>query len=139
MAQKKPRARWMTGQGGVAMSGQQPLILLVEDDVRLLKLMKRDLELEGYQVITTTDGKTGLQLTEDETPAVVLLDVMMHGLDGFQVCERARGFSTVPIIMVTAKAGAQDVARGFDVGADDYVVKPFGLDELLARVKAVLR
>jgi len=115
------------------------LILIVDDDASLLKLMKRDLEMEGYRVITAPDGKTGLRLLEDEEPDLLLLDLMMPGMDGFTVCQRAREFSSVPIIMLTAKGELESMVRGFETGADDYVVKPFGLDELLARVEAVLR
>ena len=89
--------------------------------------------------MTASDGKTGLQLIEDEDAALVLLDIIMPGLDGFQVCERTRHFSNVPIIMLTAKSRIEDVVNGLDTGADDYVTKPFGTDELLARVKATLR
>ena len=121
------------------MASRKPLILVVDDDRGLLKLVRRDLELEDYGVITASDGKTGLQLIEDEEPTLIILDVMMPGLDGFQVCERTRDFSAVPIIMLTAKSRLQDVVNGLDIGADDYVIKPFGTDELLARVKAVLR
>jgi len=121
------------------MPSRKPLILVIDDDPGLLKLMKRDLLSDGYRAITASDGKTGLQLIEDEQPTLVLLDVMMPGLNGFQVCQRARRFSDVPIIMLTAKGRLEDVVHGFDIGADDYVVKPFCVEQLLARVKAVLR
>lgn len=121
------------------MPHRKPSILVIDDDPGLLKLVSRNLELEDYQVITAIDGETGLQLIEDEEPALVLLDIMMPGLDGFQVCERVRQFSEVPIIMLTAKGRAEDIVHGLDTGADDYVIKPFDTNELLARVKAVLR
>ena len=121
------------------MADRRPLILVVDDDVALLKLMGRDLELAGYQAITASDGKTGLQLIKNEEPTLVILDIMMPGLDGFQVCERVREFSQVPIVMLTAKGRPEDVVYGLDIGADDYVVKPFSIEILLARIKAVLR
>ena len=121
------------------MPSRKPLILVIDDDPGLLKLMKRDLLLHGYRVITASDGKTGLQLIEDEEPTLAILDVTMPGLNGFQVCERARRFSNVPIIILTAKGQREDVVHGFNIGADDYITKPFGIDEFLARIKAVLR
>jgi len=121
------------------MSRRKRLVLVVDDDPGLLKLVSRTLEVHDYQVITASDGRSGLQLVEDEEPTLVLLDIMMPGLDGFQVCERIRDFSRVPIIMLTAKGRVEDVVHGLDLGADDYVTKPFSTGELLARVKAVLR
>ena len=121
------------------MSSRKPLILVVDDDPALVKLLKRDLELEGYQVVTASDGETGLRLIEDEDVALVLLDIAMPGLDGFEVCEHARGFSAVPIIVVTAKERPNDMARCLDAGADDYLLKPFHVEELLDRAKAFLR
>lgn len=121
------------------MASRKPLILVVDDDPGLLKLMKRDLLSDGYRAITASDGKTGLQLIEDEEPTLVILDVMMPGLDGFEVCQRVRRFSNVPIIMLTAKGRLEDVVHGLDIGADDYVTKPFGIDALLSRIRAVLR
>jgi len=117
----------------------RPMILAVDDDPGLLKLVRRNLELEGYQVMTAGDGKAAMQLIEADEPTLIILDVMMPGLDGFQVCGRVRQFSEVPIIMLTAKGRMEDVVEGLGIGADDYVIKPFGTDELLARVKAVLR
>jgi DNA-binding response OmpR family regulator len=101
--------------------------------------MGDSLGLAGYRVITASDGKTALQLIEDSKPDLVLLDVMMPDMDGWQVCQRVRQFSQVPIIMLTAKAQSEDVIHGLEIGAQDYVVKPFSVDVVLARVKAVLR
>ena len=115
------------------------LVLVVDDDPGLLKLVRVNLEMEGYSVITALDGETALQLTNDEKPALILLDIMMPGMDGFQVCEYVRQTSEVPIIMLTAKGRQEEIVHGLDIGADDYVVKPFGVKELLSRVKAVLR
>ena len=120
------------------MPKQEPLILVAEDDPTMLKMVRRTLELEGYQVVTADNGKTALQLIKDAKPALVLLDVMMPGLNGFQVCEQARQFSGVPIIMVTAKDQLDDVVHGLEIGADDYIVKPFTTRQLAARVRKVL-
>jgi len=121
------------------MPHRKPVILVVDDDPGILKLVSLNLELEGYQVLTATEGKAALQTIENDQPTLVILDIMMAGMDGFQVCQRVREFSEVPIIMLTAKGRVEEVIHGLDVGADDYVVKPFSTDELLARVRAVLR
>ncbi len=121
------------------MPHRKPVILVVDDDPGILKLVSLNLELEGYQVLTANEGKAALQIAENDQPTLVILDIMMAGMDGFQVCQRVREFSEVPIIMLTAKGRVEDVIHGLDVGADDYVVKPFSTDELLARVRAVLR
>ena len=120
------------------MSHQKPLILVVDDDIALLKLMKRDLELEGYRVVTASDGKTALQLIKNEQPALVFLDVVMPGLDGFQVCKRIREFLQVPIIMLTARGQIEDVVRGLEAEVSGYIVKPFDSDRILAIVKRYL-
>jgi len=104
-----------------------------------LKLVRRFLELGGYNVTTASDGETALRLIDTEKPSLVLLDIRMPGLNGYQVCESVRKLSNVPIIMLTARGQLDDVIHGFAVGADDYVAKPFGVDELMARVKAMLR
>lgn len=117
---------------------QKSLIVVVDDDPGILKLVSLNLQLEGFSVITASDGKEALQLIRNSQPALVLLDIMMPVMDGFQTCERIREFSDVPIIMLTAKNGTEDIVRGLDMGADDYVVKPFSINELVARVKAVL-
>jgi DNA-binding response OmpR family regulator len=96
------------------MPQRKPLILVVDDDPGILKLVTLNLELEGYQVITASDGKTALQLVENEQPTLVILDVMMPGLDGFQVCERVRQFSEVSILMLTAKGRSEDVINGLN-------------------------
>ena len=121
------------------MPQRKPLILVVDDDPGILKLVTLNLELEGYQVITASDGKTALQLIENEQPTLVILDVMMPGMGGFEVCQQIRGFSDVPIVMLTAMGGENDIVHGLNLGADDYVAKPFNPGELAARVKAVLR
>src|SRR5205807_4325241 len=105
----------------------------------LLRLVTRNLQLEGYDVLAASDGQQALTRIEQEVPDLVLLDVMMPKMDGFTVCHRVREFSTVPIIIVTARGQDQDKVRGLDLGADDYLTKLFSVDELLARVRAVLR
>ncbi len=114
-------------------------ILTADDDPQLLRLVARNLELEDYHVLTAADGQQALSLIEQEHPDLVLLDVMMPRMDGFTVCERVRAFSSVPIIIVTARGQDQDKIHGLDLGADDYLTKPFSVEELLARVRAVLR
>lgn len=114
-------------------------ILVVDDEPRYVRLMEANLIAEGFQVLKAYDGQTAVDMVADKQPDLVLLDVMMPGLSGFGACERIREFSSVPIIMVTAKGEEQDRVRGLDLGADDYIVKPFSATELLARVRAVLR
>jgi len=114
-------------------------VLTADDDPHLLRLVMRNLQLEGYEVLTASDGKQALEQIKAHTPDLVLLDVMMPKMDGFTVCQQVRAFSAMPIIMVTARGQEQDKVRGLDLGADDYLTKPFGVDELLARVRAVLR
>jgi len=114
-------------------------ILVVDDEPRYVRLMEANLTTEGYQVLKAYDGQNAVEIVAEKQPDLVLLDVMMPGLNGFSACERIREFSNVPIIMVTAKGEEQDRVRGLDVGADDYIVKPFSATELLARVRAVLR
>ncbi len=121
------------------MPTKKTTILTADDDPQLLRLVARNLQLEGYEVLTASDGKQALEQIEAMQPDLVLLDVMMPQMDGFTVCQRVREFSTVPVIMVTARGQDQDKVRGLDMGADDYLTKPFSVDELLARVRAVLR
>ncbi len=121
------------------MPAKKPTIVTADDDPQLLRLISRNLQFEGYEVIAVSDGQQALEQIESHAPDVVLLDVMMPKMDGFTVCQRVREFSTVPIIIVTARGQDQDKIRGLDLGADDYLTKPFSVDELLARVRAVLR
>lgn len=114
-------------------------ILVADDDPQILRLVTRNLQLEGYQTLTAANGQEALDLIVAKTPDLALLDIMMPRLDGFAVCQRVREFSSLPIIMVTARGQDQDKVRGLDLGADDYLTKPFSVDELLARVRAVLR
>ncbi len=113
-------------------------ILVVEDDAAIARVLRLELEHEGYRVETAPDGLSGLEKALKE-PDLVVLDVMLPKMDGFEVCRRIRAKSRVPIIMLTAKDGIKDRVGGLDVGADDYVVKPFSVEELLARIRARLR
>ena len=121
------------------MSEKKTTILIVDDDLQLLQLVALNLELEGYAVLQASDGLQALNQIETHAPDLVLLDVMMPRMSGFAVCHRVREFSTVPIIIITAQGRSQDKVRGLDLGADDYLTKPLNMDELLARVRAVLR
>jgi two-component system, OmpR family, response regulator MprA len=114
-------------------------ILIIEDDEAILKLLRRSLTHGGYQADTAVDGESGLVLAREHSPDLVILDWMLPGMDGLEVCQRLRTIGNVPILMLTAKDTLQDRIMGLDAGADDYVVKPFQLDELLARVRALLR
>ncbi len=114
-------------------------ILIIEDDQAILKLLQRSLAYEGYTVDTATDGRTGLILARDHNPDLVILDWMLPGMDGLEVCHRLRTGGSLPILMLTAKDTIQDRVQGLDAGADDYLVKPFNLDEVLARIRALLR
>ena len=121
------------------MPSKKTSVLVVDDDARMLHMMQRMLELEGYRVLTANNGEGAITVLDDETPDLILLDIMMPGLDGYAVCQLIREFSQIPIIMVTAKADDAEKVRGLDAGADDYVTKPFSARELTARVRAVLR
>lgn len=121
------------------MSNKRESVVVADDDPRLLRLVQFNLQQAGYRVLTAPDGNKALRLAEGENPDLILLDVRMPLMDGLEVCRRVRNFSTVPIIMVTAKDSEEDKVAGLDAGADDYLTKPFGAPELMARVRAVLR
>lgn len=114
-------------------------ILVVDDEPRYLRLLQANLLTKEYEVFTAMDGEEALETFSANPVDLILLDVMLPRIDGFAVCQRIRQFSNVPIIMLTAKGEEQDRVKGLDVGADDYLVKPFSVMELLARVRAVLR
>lgn len=114
-------------------------ILIVDDEPRVSRLVTEVLTAAGYEVVVAASGGTAIEMVALEQPELVLLDILLPQMDGYQVCSRLREFSDVPVIMLTAKARDSDILRGFDVGADDYLTKPFNSKELLARVKAVLR
>jgi len=114
-------------------------ILVVDDEPRYVQAIQINLEASGYEMLTARDGQTAIELAATEEPDLILLDIRMLGLDGYEVCRRIREFSAVPIIMLTALAEDADKVKGLDIGADDYVTKPFSAEEILARVRAVLR
>jgi two-component system, OmpR family, response regulator MprA len=114
-------------------------ILLIEDEARIAQFVERGLIYEGYRVSVARDGHTGLMIARDNPPDLVILDWMLPGLDGLEVCRRLRAASEVPILMLTAKDDVKDRVTGLDAGADDYLVKPFSVDELMARVRALFR
>src|SRR6266700_1396621 len=114
-------------------------ILLVDDDPHLVPLIQRGLAYEGFEVYTAMDGESGLAVARTLQPHIVLLDIAMPGLDGFEVCRRLRIHDDIPIIMLTARDEVTDKVNALNIGADDYLPKPFAFDELLARIRAVLR
>ncbi len=116
-----------------------PLILVIEDDHHITDLIKRSLIYDGYRTQVAYDGSEGLRLARDMPPDLVVLDLMLPGIDGLEVCKRLRAVSDVPIIILTARDAIADRITGLDSGADDYIVKPFDPDELLARIRALLR
>lgn len=119
------------------MAGKK--VLVVDDDVKTVNLVKLYLERDGYQVLTAYDGIEALRLARENSPALIVLDIMLPDIDGLEVCRTLRRESAVPIIMLTARTTDQDKLEGLDLGADDYVTKPFSPKELVARVRAVLR
>ena len=114
-------------------------ILVVDDDLNICELLRLYLTKEGYNVVIANDGVSAVTMFQEESPALVLLDIMLPKLDGWQVCREIRKFSETPIIMLTAKGEVFDRVLGLELGADDYVVKPFDTKEIVARIKAVLR
>src|SRR5438067_10715061 len=114
-------------------------ILVIDDDEQLGSAVRRALAYEGYQVTLARDGTEGLRQAREQAPDLVVLDVLMPGLDGLEVCRRLRAGGDIPILMLTARDEVADRVQGLDAGADDYLVKPFAVDELLARVRALLR
>lgn len=114
-------------------------ILIVDDEPLYIRLLKVNLEPEGYQIVAASNGEEALDIISQDMPDLIILDVMMPKLDGITTCIRIRQFSNVPIILLTAMGEEQDRVRGLNIGADDYVVKPFSATELVARVRAVLR
>ncbi len=121
------------------MPAKKTIILVADDDPQILRLVTRNLQLDGYAVIPVTDGQAALNHIESQTPDLVVLDVRMPHLDGLLVTQRVRAFSSVPIMLLTALGEDEDKIRGLDLGADDYLTKPFSVEELLARVRAVIR
>jgi len=114
-------------------------VLIVDDEKNIVDIIAFNLKKEGYEPIAAYDGKEGINLAFSESPDLILLDIMMPVLDGYEVCKKIREKLSVPIIMLTARAEEMDKVLGLELGADDYVTKPFGIRELIARVKANLR
>jgi DNA-binding response OmpR family regulator len=114
-------------------------VLIIEDDLTLTEALEYNLKGEGYEVLTAADGLTGLDLAREEKPDLLVLDLMLPGLDGFEICQVLRRETSLPILMLTARAGEVDRVVGLEMGADDYLTKPFSMREFLARVKALLR
>ncbi|SRR5579884_148731 len=120
-------------------SGIMTEVLVIEDDEAISDLLRRGLTYEGYNVAVAHDGQSGLVMARDAPPDLVVLDLMLPGIDGLEVCRRLRAADDVPILVLTARGTVTDRIAGLDSGADDYMVKPFSIDELLARVRALLR
>ena len=120
-------------------SNEEKLILVVDDESRMVRFVRMNLELEGFQVAEAGSGMEALEKVRDELPDLVLLVVMMPEMDGFETLERLREISTVPVVMLTVKGDEEDRIRGLELGADDYVSKPFSPRELASRIRAVLR
>ncbi len=114
-------------------------VLVIEDEERIRQFLQRGLSYEGYRVDIAEDGPSGLDSARDNPPDIVLLDVMLPGMNGIEVCRRLRAGGDLPILMLTAKDAIEDRVAGLDAGADDYLPKPFAFDELLARIRALLR
>ena len=115
------------------------LVMVVDDEPAIVRLVRAKLQADGYAVITAARGEEALALLDDERPDLVILDLMMPGMDGFETLRKVREIGQIPVIMLTARAGDADKVRGLQGGADDYLTKPFNPDELSARVAAVLR
>jgi two-component system KDP operon response regulator KdpE len=123
----------------IMTSPGENLVLVVDDESRMIRFVRMNLELEGFQVAEASNGLEALEKVRDELPDLVVLDVMMPEMDGFETLERLREISTVPVIMLTVKGDEEDRIRGLELGADDYVTKPFSPRELASRIRAVLR
>ena len=121
------------------MRAQHPRILIVDDEAVIIKFVRANLEAEGWQTLTAMDGYEALQVIERELPDLVILDIMMPNIDGLEVLRRLREWSQIPVIMLSVRGEEGYKVKCLNLGADDYVTKPFGADELIARVRAVLR
>jgi DNA-binding response OmpR family regulator len=128
-----------TADGTILLMAEQPTVLVIDDEDSIQKLLKHALEREGYRVVGARDAASGMDAFGRDDPDVVLLDVMLPDVSGREVCRRLRAVSSVPIIMLTALDDEVDKVVGLELGADDYITKPFGMRELASRVRAVLR
>ncbi|MCI0627990.1 MAG: response regulator transcription factor [Acidobacteria bacterium] len=117
----------------------KPVVLVIDDEPQILRVMRASLPIRGYEVITASSGEEALDQLSKQVPDLVILDLVMPEISGLVLCRRVREFSSVPIIVLSAKGSESDKVAALDLGADDYVTKPFGMDELLARARAVLR
>jgi two-component system KDP operon response regulator KdpE len=118
---------------------KSPRVLVVDDEPETIKYVSANLRVRGYEVLVASDGQSALKMFERSLVDLVILDIMMPGVDGFQVCQAIRRQSDVPIIMLSARGQEKDIVRALDLGADDYLTKPFGVEEMLARARAALR
>lgn len=118
---------------------KKPVILVVDDEPQILRVMRASLPSRGYEVITARSGQEALDQIQKEMPDLIILDLVMQEMSGLEVCRQVREFASVPILVLSAKGSEHDKVTALDLGADDYVTKPFSMDELLARVRAVLR
>jgi len=116
-----------------------PRILVVDDEPTLLATLRFNLEREGYEVITASDGGEAIALADNVRPDLVLLDLMLPGMHGFEICRALRKHTSIPIVILTARSDEVDRIVGLEVGADDYITKPFSMGELIARLRALLR
>lgn len=119
--------------------GKKTTVLLVDDDPQLIRLVRANLESVDYRVLVAMEAHTALEVVDREMPDLIILDIMLPEIDGYEICKRIREFASIPIIMLTAKVEDIDKVKGFKLGADDYLTKPFNAQELLARIEAVLR
>jgi len=119
--------------------GRKITILLIDDDPQIIRFVRANLESMSYRVLTAMESRSALEVIDMEMPDMIILDIMMPGTDGYEFCRQIREFSDIPIIMLTARDEAEDKVKGLRLGADDYLTKPFSIQELLARVEAVLR
>ena len=118
---------------------RRPRILIVDDDLAIIKFLRANLKASDYETFTAMDGGEALDVIEKELPDLVILDIMMPNVDGFEVCRQLREWSQLPVIMLSARGDVTDKVKCLDLGADDYITKPFGVGELIARVRSVLR
>jgi DNA-binding response OmpR family regulator len=123
----------------VSNTEAHPLVLVVDDEPRIIRFVRINLEMEGFRVIEAADGLAAIQQVREKMPDIVLLDVMMPEMDGFETLRMIREISSVPVIMLTVRSSEEDKVRGLDLGADDYITKPFSPRELISRARAVLR
>jgi DNA-binding response OmpR family regulator len=118
---------------------RKTVVLVVDDEPKIVRFVRAELEAAGYEVHSASDGATALEMLQAKQPDLLVLDIIMPGMDGFEVLKRSREISSVPVILLTARGSDADKVRGLDLGADDYLTKPFSPDELSARIRAVLR